>query len=286
MLARLLHPLLQEHCITIFRLSPEAKAQVREAFLAALRVRLAGSAAEARLEEVAQQTEQPEFGHFLDALNKLCLHIELNEPPLRFEPLAVSALPLAQAAEASFAYEVFHKARHFCIDGFPREDSVCLVVQDPPRLPSGHAFQGLKASVLVLEPDALTPAIHAALRSPAEGASLPPPETETETETEPPADAPDEAPEKCSTPELEALLGNCDSTDSTPPDRPETPCPARSKMDKEPSPSRSPSPSPTPSPPHLETSSPERALPSKITIESPSPRRRAKLSSVEFQAAP
>ena len=48
MLARLLHPLLQEHCITIFRLSPEAKAQVREAFLAALRVRLAGSAAEPR----------------------------------------------------------------------------------------------------------------------------------------------------------------------------------------------------------------------------------------------
>ena len=85
---------------------------------------------------------EPEFKDFAEIMHKLCLHMELADPPIEMD------LP-HRTSNSDFDFRRFKKNDYYCIDGFPKEDLVSVVVLPPPRI-GNYVYQGIRPAVITL----------------------------------------------------------------------------------------------------------------------------------------
>lgn len=74
-----------------------------------------------------------DFINFVRQVINLQLHMVLSDPPIE-----MVNLPISKATDQSikdfekYDYWMYNKAEYYCIDGFPKDGSPCVVVLPPP----------------------------------------------------------------------------------------------------------------------------------------------------------
>lgn len=83
-----------------------------------------------------------DFREFVEKIHKLSLLMQLNDPPLRID------------FATYLDYQTFeHQEDYYCIDGFPKVGSPCVVIV-PPVMRKKQTYAGIKPAVLILKPGA------------------------------------------------------------------------------------------------------------------------------------
>ena len=76
---------------------------------------------------------------FIKEMYALCIYMHLHDPPLSVKTSNV------------LEYRYFSKTAFINIEGFPKENSACLIILHPPQLKSEIAFKGMKPAVYIVE---------------------------------------------------------------------------------------------------------------------------------------
>ncbi len=140
----------QEYSVSIFNQTDEQlQTLVQEQYRP--RCELILTEREGALDELDDNINTPEFLSFLRAVFKLCLHMVLNDPPITLGLQSLEERQQKEALTDQFEFWQFSKKiGYYCIDGFPKEGSPCVVVLPPPYR-SGYVYQGIKPAVIVLD---------------------------------------------------------------------------------------------------------------------------------------
>lgn len=73
---------------------------------------------------------------FIEKFYYICLYIEFNDQQLK--------IPLECFEKRKFVYKNFKKNEFHCIDGFPKENSACLMIVPGVLMRNNYAFNGIK----------------------------------------------------------------------------------------------------------------------------------------------
>lgn len=143
----------QEHSMSIFKLSDkEIDDIVRQQYLP--RVKQMEFESEERRDEAEEMLEEnlftPDFKKFYQAVLRLCLHMNLNDPPIKIFSLSIEERKQKESHLEKFDLWMFTKNDYYCIDGFPKEGNPCAIVLPPP-FRAGYVYQGIKPAVIVFE---------------------------------------------------------------------------------------------------------------------------------------
>lgn len=76
---------------------------------------------------------------FIKEMYALCIYMHLHDPPLSVK------------TSDGLEYRYFSKNAFINIEGFPKENSTCLIIMHPPQLRSEIAFKGMKPAVYIVE---------------------------------------------------------------------------------------------------------------------------------------
>ena len=75
---------------------------------------------------------------YLKSLYEICVHMMLNDPPIKIN-----------IDSSKVNYKIFSKITDHCVDGFPKDDAVCIVLMPSPKGENG-VYHGIKNSVIMI----------------------------------------------------------------------------------------------------------------------------------------
>jgi len=73
-----------------------------------------------------------DFKKFFRAVMRLCLHMSLNDPPIKVQQLSIQDRNAKSELIHKFDFWMYNKNDYYCIDGFPKEGNPCAIVLQPP----------------------------------------------------------------------------------------------------------------------------------------------------------
>ena len=85
----------------------------------------------------SELNSNPDFKKCLIHVHRMCLHMVLNDPQIYF------------SLSDEFEYHKFDRLQYYCIDGFPKDNTPCVVVLDYPRK-ENDPYLDIKKSILIL----------------------------------------------------------------------------------------------------------------------------------------
>ena len=91
------------------------------------------------LDDLEENTSTPDFKRFTRAVFKLCLHMQLNDPPILLSMVKWEERKTKEEMIEKYEFWMYNKNDYYCIDGFPKEGFPCVVVLPPPYR-SGYVY--------------------------------------------------------------------------------------------------------------------------------------------------
>ena len=91
------------------------------------------------LDNINKDLNSTQINKFIKEIYSLCVYMHLHDPPLIMK------------TSTDLIYNYFNKNEFINIEGFPKENSVCLTILNPPMLREGKYFKGLKPAVYICE---------------------------------------------------------------------------------------------------------------------------------------
>ena len=91
------------------------------------------------LDNINKDLNSTQINKFIKEIYSLCVYMHLHDPPLIMK------------TSTDLIYNYFNKNEFINIEGFPKENSVCLTISNPPMLREGKYFKGLKPAVYICE---------------------------------------------------------------------------------------------------------------------------------------
>lgn len=91
------------------------------------------------IDNINKDLDSVQINKFIREIYSLCIYMHLHDPPLIMK------------TSTDLIYNYFNKNEYINIEGFPKENSVCLTILNPPMLREGKFFKGLKPAVYICE---------------------------------------------------------------------------------------------------------------------------------------
>ena len=73
-----------------------------------------------------------DFKKFFREVLRLCLHMTLNDPPIKVLSQSIKERNMKESVLQKFDFWMYSKNDYYCIDGFPKEGNPCAIVLPPP----------------------------------------------------------------------------------------------------------------------------------------------------------
>ena len=93
-------------------------------------------------EKLLKDIESKSFKTMVSILFKISMYMLLHDPQLK--------LNIQDYDKREDKYCYFVKGEYINIDGFGTNKTPCMVILNPPLLPSGYAYQGIKQAVFII----------------------------------------------------------------------------------------------------------------------------------------
>ena len=94
---------------------------------------------EKEIEDILRDLTDNNIVNFITELYFLCLYMNINEPKLTIK------------TSTDINYRYYKKSEYDIIEGFGKENDICIIILNPPMLGYDKPFKGLKPAVFIIE---------------------------------------------------------------------------------------------------------------------------------------
>ena len=94
---------------------------------------------EKEIEEILKDLNNDNFPKFVKEIYFLCLYMNINEP----------RLIIKTSTEINYRY--YNKNEYDIIEGFPKNNDICIIILNPPIIGDNQPFKGIKPAVIIVD---------------------------------------------------------------------------------------------------------------------------------------
>ena len=94
---------------------------------------------EKEIEDILKDLNNDNFPKFIREIYFLCLYMNINEPKLIIK------------TSTEINYRYYNKNEYDNIEGFPKNNDVCIIILNPPMIGDNKPFKGIKPAVIIID---------------------------------------------------------------------------------------------------------------------------------------
>ena len=91
------------------------------------------------IEEIFKDLNNENITNFIREIYFLCLYMNINEPKLVIN------------TSTDIDYRYYNKDEYDIIEGFPKNNDICIIILNPPMIGNNKPFKGIKPAVFIME---------------------------------------------------------------------------------------------------------------------------------------